>query len=870
MCTILKDEWLQDTHIDYFGLLLNNYSEYQLRDGELWRVQCPNTIKPVPKDKKHIQILHSCSDIMTSQNGHWVCSYYDTKNIYIYDSLNLKELHIHHKIYLEKLYPFYPFYTKLIRFPTVQLQSNNNDCGVFAIAFAVSILFGLRPDTVLYDQNLMRQHLTQMFQFNKIEHFPRIIRPNDPKQLFTLDQIKRREILANKKRERRQKKTKEENSANLPKLTSDIIVTPVETKIVQSYDNCNIINKNNDMNTATHSTHSTLENAPPIPIDNFSIDIPTSSILTDVTPGVTKINKQHNILPSLSNYNIQKVLKGEWLDDIHIEHFGLLLQINSEYQPRESWKIQCPDRIKPVPKNQKHIQILHSCSNMTTNLDGHWVCSYYDTKMIYIYDSLNLKRLHVHHRIFLEKLYPYYAFHEQSIQFPNVQKQPNGNDCGVFAIAFAVSLLFDLRPDTITYDHKLMRLHLAQIFELNRIEHFPQIVKPIHLKQLIVKDTFNKVIHNKEHINNIINIGEDVDNHKHGIKRKINCISVKSNDKPNKKFYSKQVNDVLGEAHINSVTIIADLNNDNDDKDIETKVNINSNEKLNKKCEIYPENVLLHKRHIKSLCDKKRIVNKTYYKSHRDNLLAKAKIHYKIRKKDLKRTIINKQYYESHKNDLLEKRKIYCKTRKSKICKKLENYNMQEDNTLKKRTTWNDKKDLLTFKHKKQVVEKIKKKYYRIIQINNNVRMKYSKEKYINNISEFLGMPSLSENRLEAERIAKWCFHIRELYILQMRRVLSKCKEKAEICLTRAAESSSLGFVDYVNAFCGKSKHTASSELYFREATYRIFKKSSESIIMNSEGKAINILPIIESRNKTKKVWDCSFLCKMKKSLLMT
>jgi len=54
---------------------------------------------------------------------------------------------------------------------------------------------------------------------------------------------------------------------------------------------------------------------------------------------------------------IQIILTGEWLEDIHIDYFNLLLQNCSEYRPRESWKVQCPDRIEPVPKNQKHSNI---------------------------------------------------------------------------------------------------------------------------------------------------------------------------------------------------------------------------------------------------------------------------------------------------------------------------------------------------------------------------------------------------------------------------------------------------------------------------------------------------------------------------------
>jgi len=55
-----------------------------------------------------------------------------------------------------------------------------------------------------------------------------------------------------------------------------------------------------------------------------------------------------------------------------------------------------------------------------------------------------------------------------------VQKQPNSSDCGVFAIAFDISLLFNIKPDKVKYNIGLMRSHLIKILESNVIEHFPQ------------------------------------------------------------------------------------------------------------------------------------------------------------------------------------------------------------------------------------------------------------------------------------------------------------------------------------------------------------------------------------------------------------
>lgn len=48
-----------------------------------------------------------------------------------------------------------------------------------------------------------------------------------------------------------------------------------------------------------------------------------------------------------------------------------------------------------------------------------------------------------------------------SLEFVPVQQQTNDSDCGVFAIAFAVSLALGTDPMHVTFDVQRMRLHLA-------------------------------------------------------------------------------------------------------------------------------------------------------------------------------------------------------------------------------------------------------------------------------------------------------------------------------------------------------------------------------------------------------------------------
>ena len=57
----------------------------------------------------------------------------------------------------------------------VQQQTNSCDCGVFAIAFLVDLLFGVDPTTVKFDVGKMRSHLYSCLQSGKFEHpFPKI------------------------------------------------------------------------------------------------------------------------------------------------------------------------------------------------------------------------------------------------------------------------------------------------------------------------------------------------------------------------------------------------------------------------------------------------------------------------------------------------------------------------------------------------------------------------------------------------------------------------------------------------------------------------------------------------------------------------
>lgn len=54
-------------------------------------------------------------------------------------------------------------YIGLVNVP-VQQQLNGSDCGVFAVAFSTSLVYGFHPQDYTFDIPNMRPHLCQCFQ----------------------------------------------------------------------------------------------------------------------------------------------------------------------------------------------------------------------------------------------------------------------------------------------------------------------------------------------------------------------------------------------------------------------------------------------------------------------------------------------------------------------------------------------------------------------------------------------------------------------------------------------------------------------------------------------------------------------------------
>ena len=121
-------------------------------------------------NKKFIQIL-------LVQRNHWIAvSNVNCRDdtVYVYDSLYAI---IDYKTQLKTCSLWRPTVNKVtFRMPNIQRQTNNKDCGVFAIAVAAELVLGRDPVECVWDVPVMRPHLKAALERGVIDLFPTIRR----------------------------------------------------------------------------------------------------------------------------------------------------------------------------------------------------------------------------------------------------------------------------------------------------------------------------------------------------------------------------------------------------------------------------------------------------------------------------------------------------------------------------------------------------------------------------------------------------------------------------------------------------------------------------------------------------------------------
>lgn len=126
----------------------------------------------LPVSGDFIQILHD-------GGLHWVCTANvcvndvskDPSAVNMYDSMNLGFIAKFTKQQLASFMCIQSSEMKIIM-KSVQQQITHVDCGVFAIAFATALAFGMDPSKLRFDVSKMRPHLVECLKLKKMSPFP--------------------------------------------------------------------------------------------------------------------------------------------------------------------------------------------------------------------------------------------------------------------------------------------------------------------------------------------------------------------------------------------------------------------------------------------------------------------------------------------------------------------------------------------------------------------------------------------------------------------------------------------------------------------------------------------------------------------------
>ena len=165
-------EWLDDTIIAAAQSLLHMQFPY------IGGFQVPTLgagFAMEPQTGEFVQIL-------CIRNNHWICVSTvgcEPSIINVYDSLH-GCIDTHTRKLVADLMQSQHKQIE-VRYADVQWQSGPNDCGLFSLAFATSICFGVDPTTIAFEQRLLRSHLFDCIQSGKLSMFPERTNTRRPK-----------------------------------------------------------------------------------------------------------------------------------------------------------------------------------------------------------------------------------------------------------------------------------------------------------------------------------------------------------------------------------------------------------------------------------------------------------------------------------------------------------------------------------------------------------------------------------------------------------------------------------------------------------------------------------------------------------------
>ena len=116
---------------------------------------------------------------------------------------------------------------------------------------------------------------------------------------------------------------------------------------------------------------------------------------------------------------------------------------------------------------EEHIQLLHDGRN-------HWILSFCSNDRVQVCDNLNTA-LTRSSRKAIRSLYKHYFSGDEVTSFLPVLIQPDGYNCGLFAIAFAAEILDEKSLSEAIFSVDEMRGHLISCLETQKLSPFSKV-----------------------------------------------------------------------------------------------------------------------------------------------------------------------------------------------------------------------------------------------------------------------------------------------------------------------------------------------------------------------------------------------------------
>lgn len=204
--------------------------------------------------------------------------------------------------------------------------------------------------------------------------------------------------------------------------------------------------------------------------------------IIDLTDSVDMANARAAIEAVQRNYveeraaSIQEIrTRNDYLRDEHIELFLNSVNANHDFQMQTTLYAQNKAMYKKMSRNVDDIQILY-VGNVGPNEIGHYICIHYRSmnRTLYVSDPMASRECLNDYMDVVRRRYPYAL----EIEFRRAKTlQPDFVSCGVFACAYATTIV--LNKDPSTYPLKLdpevaaLREHLASMLEENELRLYP-------------------------------------------------------------------------------------------------------------------------------------------------------------------------------------------------------------------------------------------------------------------------------------------------------------------------------------------------------------------------------------------------------------